>query len=144
MTDPEEPHPGEVSRDLFGAPLPAEQFVYFGEILCGEAQIAAGAGAPPLGALLSFAGTIVAVETATVAAEFAADGWAVAAEGAGDPGLIEALLSESGEHIPLLGGELAIRHGEYPLRRGWESSSVLPLTSSWGKRVALTLWIRAA
>jgi hypothetical protein len=42
----------------------------------------------------------------------------VAAERACDLGLVQALSSEGGEHIPLLGGELAVRHGGNPLRGG--------------------------
>src|SRR5215208_5483667 len=42
----EQPLPGEVSRDLLGAPLPAEQPVYLREVRGREALVAAGAGAP--------------------------------------------------------------------------------------------------
>jgi len=44
-------------------------------------------------------------------AVLATDRRAVAPHGAGDLGLTEPLPSESGEHIPLLRGELAVRHG---------------------------------
>ena len=60
----------------------------------------------------------MAVASRTIAIEFAADGGAVAAEGSGDLRLVEPLPSECSKHISFTGGELAIRHGEYPLRRG--------------------------
>jgi hypothetical protein len=59
----------------------------------------------------------------------------VAAERAGYLRLVPALPSERGEHIPLLGGELSIRHAETSSWR-LKSSSVSRLTSITGKLVA--------
>jgi hypothetical protein len=54
----------------------------------------------------------VPVGPRAVTADLAADRRAVAPHGAGDLCLVQALPSERGEHIPLLGGELSISHGE--------------------------------
>src|SRR5919197_1784681 len=115
VADREQAFAGEVARDLLGAPLPAQQPVDEREVRGREALVAAGAGAAPVGPLLGLARAVVAVPAGAVAAELAADGRAVAAEGAGHLGLRQALHSQGGEHIPLVGGELAVRHGEYPL-----------------------------
>ena len=101
--------------------------------------VTARAGAPSVGALLGGRGTVAAVRADGVAMEFAADGRAVAPHGAGDLGLVTALPSERGQHISLPGGELVVRHGEYPLRGSRESSPVSPLTSVRWKRVALSI-----
>jgi hypothetical protein len=139
VADREESSPAEVARDLLGAPLPAQQPVDGGEVFRREVAVAAGAGAAALGALLCGEGAVVPVRAGAVAADLAADRAAVASEGAGDLGLVEPLPSEGGEHIPLLGGELAIVHGEYPLPGSRESSSVSWLTPFPGKSVALSI-----
>src|SRR5215218_8095747 len=107
-------HPATCS----GLHLTAEQLLDGGEVFRREAPVAARTGAAAVGALLRGEGAIAAVRPGAVAADFAADRAAVSAERAGDFGLVEPLPSEGGEHIPLLGGELAVRHGEYPLRGG--------------------------
>src|ERR1043166_5910441 len=104
------PGAGQVPSDLFGTPLAAEQPVDEREVCCRKAAVAARAEAAPVGALLGLAGAVVAVRARAVAAELAADRAAVAAQGAGHLRLRQALHSECGEHIPLVGGELVVRH----------------------------------
>jgi hypothetical protein len=99
-----------VAGDLLGAPLPTQQLFDEREVAGGEALVAARVGAAAIGALLGGEGAVAAVGAGAVAAQLAADRGAVAAERAGDLGLVQALPSEGGEHIPLFGGELAVRH----------------------------------
>jgi hypothetical protein len=57
-----------------------------------------------------------------------------------DLGRAQPLRSQRGEHIPLLRGDLAIRHGESPLLGGGETSPVSSdRLAPLGGVVALTL-----
>ncbi len=118
VADEEPTGPAEVAGDLFGAPLTAQQLVYQREVFGREAAVTARAGAAAVGALLGGESAVVAVGPSAIAADLAADRRAVAAESACDLRLVSALPSESGEHIPLLGGELAVRHDVRPLLGG--------------------------
>ena len=106
VADGEEPGPAQVTRDLLGAPLPAQQFIDSSEVLGAEAPVAARAGAAPVGALLGRARPVAAVGPRAVAPDLAADRGSVAAERASDLRLGQALPSERGQHISLPGGEL--------------------------------------
>lgn len=98
------------TADLLGAEALAQQRFHALEVAAGEALIASRAGAPTSGALDGLARPIVAVPPSAIAFEFTRNAAAVAAEVTRDLRLVEALLSQSGENIPLLGGDLAIRH----------------------------------
>ena len=80
VADREEPLPPEVSRDLLGAPLPAEQLVYQREVFRREVAVTARAGAAAVSALLCREGAVVAVGAGTVTPDLAADRRAVATE----------------------------------------------------------------
>ena len=80
VTDGEEFCPAQVARDLFGAPLLAQQLFDEREVASGEALVAARARAAAVGALLGGEGAVAAVGPGAVAPDFAADRGAVAAE----------------------------------------------------------------
>src|SRR5688572_20818402 len=118
MADREPTRPSQLPRDLLGAPLAAEQLFDEREVLRAETAVAARAGAATVRPLLCRRGAVAAVRAGGVTTEFAADGRAVTPQGARDLRVIAALPSECGEHISLLGGELAVRHDLRPLRGG--------------------------
>jgi hypothetical protein len=127
VADAQTPETAQMSRDLLGAPLAAQQLVNRSEVVWREAEVAARARAPPIGSFLGRAGAVGDAGAGAVAAQFAAHRGAVAAEQTGDLRTVQALPSEGGKHIPLLWGESAVRL-DVKTSSGWlKSSSVPPL-----------------
>jgi hypothetical protein len=89
VADGEPPRPAQVPRDLLGAPLAAQQFVYQREVFGREAAIAARARAAAVGALLGGEGAVVPVGAGAVTPDLAEDGTSVAAQRPCDLGLVE-------------------------------------------------------
>jgi hypothetical protein len=80
----------------------------------GEAPVVPGVRAPASCTAIGLAGAVADIVT-LIAAELPGDGAAVATELPGDGSLRETLQAQSGDHIPLPGGDLAIAHRKYPL-----------------------------
>jgi len=110
------------------------------EILVGELKISARPRSSPIGEFLGLARAVRAMGDAAVALELAPDRAAMTAQVPGNLRLTQSLLSQHGQHISLLRGDLAIRHDEGPLLGGGETSSVSSdrLANSGGF-VALTM-----
>jgi len=83
VANEELPRPAQVTRDLLGAPLPAQQLLDPGEVRRAEPPVAAGAGAPAVRPLLCGEGAVAAVGAGAVTADLAADGTPVAGPAAG-------------------------------------------------------------
>ena len=130
----------EATGDLFGAPALLEQRLHPREILRSELLISPRSGPTAIGPLLGLVCAITTVGDGAVAFELAADGAPMAAQHGGDLRAPQSLHSQGGEHIPLVRGDLAVRHGESPLLGGGETSSVSSdRLAFFGDRVALTL-----
>lgn len=106
------------AADLLGTPSLPKQGFDPSQMRARKALIASRARATAGGALDGLAGTVAAVEAGAVALELAADRAAVAAELASDLGLVETLISQGGENIPFLGGDLAVGHRRLPCLGG--------------------------
>lgn len=109
MADRELPVAAQVAGDLFWAPLASQQGFDEFEIGAGEVLIASRARATTVGFLDGLARPVVPPAGA-VSLEFSRDRAAMPPERTGDLGLVESLLSQHSEHIPLFGGDLAIGH----------------------------------
>lgn len=117
MADSEYAVEAQLTGDLLGTPVQAQQGNDHLQMPLGETPIAPGVGAPASGAAIGFAGAIGPI-IALIAAQLSGDGAAVAPELPGDSGLRESLHAQSGDHIPLSGGDLAITHRRIPLLAG--------------------------
>ncbi len=117
MADVEYAVEAQPAGDLLRAPVETQQGDDHLEVLVGETPVAPGVGAPAAGAAIGLAGAVVAIVT-VIAADLPGNGAAVAAELPGDGGLRESLHAQSGDHIPLSGGDLEIAHRKIPLLAG--------------------------
>ncbi len=115
VADAQMPQTVQMPCDLLGAPLAAQQLFGLREVPGREAKVTAGARAAAVRPLLGGKGTVAAIRSGAVTADLAAHSRAVATERACDLSGVKPLPSEGGEHIPLSGGELAIRHDDDPL-----------------------------
>jgi len=106
------------AADLFGTPPLAKLGIDELQIAARETLITSRTRASAGGALDGFARTVVAIPAGAIALELSADGAAVAAELTSDLGLVETLPSQGRENIPLLGGDLVIRHRRLPCLGG--------------------------
>ena len=107
VADEEFTLPAQEAGDLFWAPELTQQGFDSTEVLGAEVPIASRSRATTAGHEDGFGGPIVP-GTSTVAPELATDGAAMAFKVKSDLRLIQALLAQRGNHIPLLRGELAI------------------------------------
>ncbi len=103
---------------LLRAPIASQQRFDLLEIGGGEAPVTARTRASAGGLLDRLAGPIGAVEAGAVTPELTGDRAAVAAEGPGDLGLVEALRSQRSNTIPLPRGDLVIAHWNFPFLGG--------------------------
>ena len=117
MADVEYAVEAQPAGDLLGTPVQAQQGNDHLQMPIGEAPVAPGMRAAGEGAAISFAGTVGAV-VALIAANLPEHGAAVASKLVGDGGQGESLHAQSGDHIPLPGGDLAVVHRRGPLLAG--------------------------
>jgi len=112
------------SRDLFRAPALDQRLAYLLQVLNAELLISARTRSSSIAQLLCLGRPVMPVPGRAVAPEFASNGAAMAAQLACDLRGARPLRSERSQHISLLRGDLAIRHGEVPLLGGGEASPV--------------------
>ena len=117
MADIEDPVEAQPAGDLLGTPVLAQQRSDHLQLALGEAPIAPGMRASGAGAAIGFAGTVGAI-VALIAANLPGHGAAVVSDLVGDSGQGESLHAQSGDHIPLSGGDLAVVHRSRPLLAG--------------------------
>lgn len=139
MTDAEFALPAQEAGDLFRTPLLAQQSLDASELLRTELLITSRSRSSATGHEDGFGGSIVS-RASTIALELATDGAAMSLQILGDLRLIQTLLAQRRNHIPLLRGELAITHDDSPCLAGFEESPLSQFTSLPGRsRVALSL-----
>lgn len=130
----------QVPGNLFGAPALAEQPPDEGVVLLGVVAIAPRATASAVGALLGFARPVSTVRApAAIAGQLTGDGAAVAPQLAGNLRGIQRLLSKVRDNIPVMGGDLLIRHYGSSLLRRREKLGVSQIASLFPDCVALSL-----
>ena len=117
VTDIENTLEAQPAGDLLRAPVQAQQGNDHLQMPVGEAPIAPGMGASGASAPFGLAGSVGAVVT-LIAVQLPGDRAAVASNLVGDGGQGESLHAQSGDHIPLSGGDLAVVHRSRPLLAG--------------------------
>lgn len=138
MADPQKGPELQTPGDLLGAPQSKQALLDQREVGLGEMLVAPRPGSSSVGTFLRLARAVVTVISTAVARQLATDRARRPSKLPSHLGLAEPLHPESREPIPLLRGDLGVRHGAF-LFLAEGDAPLSRITSLSGAAVALTL-----